>query len=359
MKKSAIPIYWSALALLWTLILITWPTDYRYFSDPQVINTYFQWRIISLSGIGFFLIALIFSQFVRRHIYWTLYIGALIELALTGYYFGSVQSINLKTPWFYVTYILPFVTIIINFRIWRRIFATFCLPMVYAIFFIGFRTGPGYLGYEYNDASFNIFISASLISVVLGHLIYHLNRNNFLQSRQLRIQRRRIQELADHDVLTGLYTRREFENRVEEEFARADRYDQPLTVIMIDLDHFKELNDTYGHPAGDRVLETMGSIIRSETRNSDICSRYGGEEFCIALPETPLEQAKRIGERLRKSLASRTFESEKDGPFTATCSLGITELHDDDPAFEATLKRADEALYDAKARGRDCIVCIN
>lgn len=356
MKRRSVPVYLSALSLIWFLILVTWPTDYQYFSDPQVIDTYFEWRIISLTGIGGFLLALAFSDFVKRHIYWMLYTGALVELSITGYYFGSVNSITLETPWFYVTYILPFATIIINVRIVRRIFAAIFLPLAYAAFFMQLRPGPGYWGFEYNDAIFNILGSATLISIVLGHLIYHLNRNNFLQSRQLKIQRREIQQLADHDTLTGLYNRREFENRMEEEFTRSDRYDQFLTIIMIDLDHFKEINDTYGHQAGDRVLEAMGDIIEEQTRNTDICCRYGGEEFCIALPETPLQDARTIAERLREELAERTFESDKDGSFSVTCSIGLTEREPDDTHFEQTLKRADKALYDAKSRGRDCIV---
>lgn len=358
MKRWSVPIYCSALALIWFLILITWPTDYEYFSDPQVINTYFQWRIISLTGIGLFLVALIFSEFVKRHIYWLLYVGTLVELAVTGYYFGSVNSITLETPWFYVTFILPFATIVINVRIVRRILAATFLPLAYAAFFLRLRPGPGYWGFEYNDAIFNILGSATLISIVLGHLIYHLNRKNFLQSRQLKIQRREIQELADHDTLTGLYNRREFENRMKDEFNRADRYEQSLTIIMIDLDHFKEVNDTYGHPAGDRVLKSMGKIIEARTRNSDVPCRYGGEEFCIALPETSLEDARIIAERLREELSEQTFESDKNGSFSVTCSIGLTERTPDDSHFEETLKRADKALYDAKAQGRDRIVTL-
>ncbi|MFB6345574.1 MAG: diguanylate cyclase [bacterium] len=356
MKKNTIPVYWIVLAIIGFLILATWPLEYQYFSSEAILGTYFQWRVITLSGFVIILTGLIVSDFIRRHVYWVLYCGLLAEVALTGYLFGQVKSITLETPWFYVNYIFPFMTIVIYVRIGRRIAATLLLPIVYLLFFLLDRTGSGYWGYEHLGVTLNIVFSTSLLSILLGHVIYHLNRSNFLQSRQRKIQQKKIKELANHDLLTGLYNRREFENRFNEEFTRSQRYDKDFTLLMIDLDHFKNVNDTYGHQAGDRVLEKMGEIISEETRHGDIPSRFGGEEFSIGLIETGLADARKLGERLRRNLSEQEFESNGE-TFTASCSIGVTEVLPEDETFEDTLKRADKALYDAKAKGRNCLVC--
>ncbi|NOZ25469.1 MAG: sensor domain-containing diguanylate cyclase [Nitrospirae bacterium] len=172
----------------------------------------------------------------------------------------------------------------------------------------------------------------------------------------LRIEKARlyekVQELAILDGLTGLYNYREFHNRLEHEFKRAKRYKKTLPLLMIDIDHFKRFNDTYGHMAGDEVLRTIGRLIKNLVRNVDIPARYGGEEFAVILPETSPEQAEVVAERLRSSVSSHPFSIE-DRTVSLTISLGLASFPEDADTKEGLVKAADRALYCAKSGGRN------
>lgn len=356
-RNKTIPLIQLALSAIFLLILVTWPTDYYYFQDyPQLIDAYFWWRIVGVVGSGIFLPVMTYSSFIRRHIFPILYITVMTFVLLTAYLFGNVANRDLTEPWFYVIFVIPIITVFLSVRIIPRILSTIGFPVGFGIAFLYDNFNEQYWYYEHMGMIVNIVGSIILISVLLGHIVYHLNRSNYFQARELRRQQQHIQKLADEDQLTGLYTRREFENRYREEFERTERYGTKLSVVMIDLDHFKEINDTYGHPVGDEVLETMGTLIDEKTRSSDVCGRYGGEEFALVLPETPLKGARITSERLRKVLAEQTFETEDGEEFTVTCSIGIAEYSPsfDDP--EVLLEQADDALYEAKETGRNQVV---
>jgi diguanylate cyclase (GGDEF)-like protein len=155
--------------------------------------------------------------------------------------------------------------------------------------------------------------------------------------------------IAVTDELSGLASRRYFETRLAEEWARQERYGAPLAVAILDLDHFKSVNDTYGHPAGDRVLRRFGEIVRGEIRSSDVACRYGGEEFAILFAE-----ASAVAERIRRALKREAFAWEGK-PFHATVSAGVSGAEDArEPA--TLLFRADEAVYRAKDGGRNRVV---
>lgn len=153
-------------------------------------------------------------------------------------------------------------------------------------------------------------------------------------------------ELALHDALTGLSNRRSMEIVFEQIFARAKRHKHSLTVIMMDIDHFKKYNDMYGHAAGDCALAGVGAIIAREMREADFAVRYGGEEFLVILPDTETAEAREAGERIRKTV------EEQSG---VTISLGIASYQQGMECREALIKLADEALYSAKANGRNRI----
>ncbi|MFO7916664.1 MAG: GGDEF domain-containing protein [Anaerolineae bacterium] len=160
-----------------------------------------------------------------------------------------------------------------------------------------------------------------------------------------------VQNLSITDPLTGLYNRRGFFKAGRSEMERARRYGHTLSAIIFDLDHFKQVNDTYGHATGDRVLEEMAARCESTLRKVDIFGRYGGEEFAVLLPETALEKAKAVAERLRHA-AIRPIETE-EGELTVTISLGVAATRNDTTQLEDLLRRADGALYEAKASGRN------
>jgi diguanylate cyclase (GGDEF)-like protein len=176
---------------------------------------------------------------------------------------------------------------------------------------------------------------------------------------QLRATKSQLEKLSITDGLTGLYNHRHFQERLADEFRRAQRYADPVSLIMLDLDHFKEVNDKYGHPFGDRVLRETAQLIRSSIRDPDICSRYGGEEFAIILPKTHLQGALAVSERIFHALRAKTYAAENGAPPVAlrvTASIGVAFYPSKDVTSpELLVKFADEALYRAKREGRDTI----
>jgi two-component system, cell cycle response regulator len=160
--------------------------------------------------------------------------------------------------------------------------------------------------------------------------------------------------LAATDPLTGAFNRREFTAIAERESTRAHRYHHPVSILMLDLDHFKRLNDTYGHAAGDKALQRFTTLCCNALRNVDIFGRWGGEEFVALLPETDAEGAAIIAERLRKVVAENVL-MYNDQKVSFTVSIGIAQYKDGETAIDAPLGRADKAVYDAKKAGRNQI----
>jgi len=163
-----------------------------------------------------------------------------------------------------------------------------------------------------------------------------------------------VKEQAITDGLTGLYNHRYFQLRFSEEFAHCLRYGNDLAVIMLDIDHFKQYNDTYGHIAGDLALKEIANLARVSVRENDMVARYGGEEFVIILPMTNLEGAKIVAERIRESVKNCKFLGDLNAPqVTITVSLGISAFASRHENRELLLREADIALYRSKETGRD------
>jgi two-component system, cell cycle response regulator len=180
---------------------------------------------------------------------------------------------------------------------------------------------------------------------------------------QLRSAKGQLEKLSVTDGLTGLYNHRHFQERLAEELRRSQRYADPVSLMMLDLDHFKAVNDRYGHPFGDRVLRDTAELLRSSVRDPDICARYGGEEFAIILPKTHVQGALAVAERIFRSLRAKTYACEGGASGAArgeqvcvTASIGIAFYPSKDVTSpELLVKFADEALYRAKGDGRDTI----
>lgn len=169
---------------------------------------------------------------------------------------------------------------------------------------------------------------------------------------ELDIAEGKLQHISTIDELTGIFNRRHFIHTTRTALAHAFRYEQALSLIVMDLDHFKQVNDTLGHQAGDRVLTEVVDRAMSCLRTSDVFARYGGEEFVILLPNTALEGALNLAERILVSVSERAIETGY-GTIDITVSLGVTSLLTDDDCIEDLLDRADRALYAAKAQGRN------
>jgi diguanylate cyclase (GGDEF)-like protein len=163
----------------------------------------------------------------------------------------------------------------------------------------------------------------------------------------------KLRQQATADPLTGIFNRRHFFELAEKELARSRRYSRPLSVLIFDIDHFKKVNDTYGHAVGDQALCTLVAECQAGLRENDVFARYGGEEFIILLPESDLEQAGQMAERIRMRLAGTAPLEVGAASVPLTASFGVSSLDDESLSLDELILRADSALYDAKEAGRN------
>jgi len=164
-------------------------------------------------------------------------------------------------------------------------------------------------------------------------------------------------KLSQRDPLTGSYNRRYLNAFLEDELYRCERYNRPMSVIMMDIDYFKEINDQYGHPFGDKVLQAIASTIHDRMRKSNRFARYGGEEFCIVLPETDAGGAMVFSEKIRGSIEALTLYVDET-PVKFTASFGVSTYTDEIKDVATIIKKSDEALYKAKQAGRNRTVAV-
>ncbi len=189
--------------------------------------------------------------------------------------------------------------------------------------------------------------------VQVGTRIAKLQRDLAGQVAELKAARDHLTRVASTDVLTELNSRRGWFEIAAGEFSRSRRYNRTVSLLIVDLDFFKRVNDTYGHDAGDRVLQTFSSVLRLECRQSDVVGRIGGEEFAVLLPETSVRAAQRLAKRISDACRSLRVDTAA-GEVTCTCSIGISGLRAEDFSIDDVMRRADVALYEAKRAGRNC-----
>ncbi len=169
----------------------------------------------------------------------------------------------------------------------------------------------------------------------------------------LTVNNAQLYAMAVTDGLTGLYVRRYFDIRMDEEFEQAKRYKRNFAMLMFDIDHFKKFNDTHGHQTGDNVLKQFADLLAENTRRSDVCCRYGGEEMTVILPETGIEEASQLAEKLRQLIEDKVFMGAEKQELHVTSSIGVAEFSDSFKGPGEIVKAADEALYRAKEGGRN------
>lgn len=218
-----------------------------------------------------------------------------------------------------------------------------------------------YVRLVYDEAGNPLYYEGSLVDVTERKQAEDKLRraNAALETAHAELQEMFAHEqiLARTDGMTGLINRRHFFELATREFNASLRYQRPLTIILFDVDGFKQVNDTFGHSMGDAILVQIAQVALQQIRNVDILARYGGDEFVILLPETNAQQAFQIAERTRECVAS-TGAGIKNSPFSVTLSLGVAEvnLSPQDASVEDAIRRADQALYAAKAKGNNCTV---
>lgn len=190
-----------------------------------------------------------------------------------------------------------------------------------------------------------------MVSDELGHLITAFNS----MADQIEKNQNALKELSIRDGLTGLYNKREFLGRLTAEVDRSIRYEQLFSLIMVDIDFFKKVNDTYGHLCGDDVLRTMAAFIKKNMRAVDCVARYGGEEIAVIMPNSPIGRAVIVAERCRQLVAQYSFVVAPEQAISLTISLGVAAFPRDGRTGEELIAAADSALYHAKHSGRNCV----
>ncbi|MGP8304965.1 diguanylate cyclase [Vibrio sp. YIC-376] len=192
------------------------------------------------------------------------------------------------------------------------------------------------------------------LSGEVGHIAIQINDVSETARNRIHLKEtnQHLSEISRKDGLTGLFNRAYWEQSLKDEFAHLKLFDGPSSLVIFDIDHFKQVNDTYGHPVGDEVIRRTSSLLRKTARSSDICGRFGGEEFTVLLPNTNQEQASYFAERLRKRIEQEIVKVE-DFLINYTISIGVCEYKPTFNSHTQWLKSADAALYCAKEKGRN------
>jgi diguanylate cyclase (GGDEF)-like protein len=224
------------------------------------------------------------------------------------------------------------------------------VPLVYAI--VGWSLGGQYLVGEKTQQVVEV-AGIWLIGAAGLLLAFYIRTRNIqierAYSAHLEELSRRLRSLAYRDSLTDLYNHRFFHEQLSHEVERAHRYGRPVSIILLDLDHFKEVNDTYGHLMGDKLLALIGQVISDQVRGADIAARYGGDEFGIILPDTPREAAEATAHKLAKAIATgRTNAGALSESLPLSASYGVACCPDEARSVSELLQQADDRLYAAK-----------
>ncbi len=273
---------------------------------------------------------------------WYLFAWALIGIVL-------INVLNYTRPAYYIGYSIIDIVIIllIYFGIPNRILFWMLIAAVHSVSTVFLVTAA-------QDTTPIPTIYAILLSLIL------VNVGGFLITRRMSYYKRsqflayqELDELASKDGLTGIYNRRIFMELTERELTRLKRYDKSFTLLVIDLDQFKRINDTYGHLEGDSVLKKFVEIVETQIRKSDLFGRIGGEEFCILLIETNLNQGMEIANRITQKCREAGVPTRAGQTIKFSISTGITEVTKTDINLDQIIRRADSALYKAKEAGRD------
>ena len=257
---------------------------------------------------------------------------------------------------------LPILAIILMFGIFGLTTRQMLGVLVYSLVAFGVASGvvaardepdyPTVVAAAYVGMVVVVLLSSTFLTTRVQSTREHLRR----QKAELAQALEQIRQLATHDDLTGLLNRRAMLDRMQLEQRRSLRSGSPLLIAQLDIDHFKVVNDTHGHAAGDLVLQSFADTVRRNVRDTDVLARWGGEEFVLLLCDTPAADAVDLMERLRQAVqAMQVPVPQGDGPITVTVSIGLARHTPADP-LAGTLERADQALYAAKAGGRNRVV---
>lgn len=345
------------VAAVLTLILVPlfWVLDWFVIPD-YVVVTFLMRLACTINGAVILIVSFGVPDWTKRHVD-----------RLSGILCGAVSWSIAVMCWLQSGYASPyyaglnFVTIAAGIIfLWE--FKTVC---IFHMATYGFYIAPLLLGFlKIDDVSTTMsnqffLIATSIITIASQRLRLNLEKREFESSEAQSHLLKEVQELATTDWLTGLNNRRQLFALGEREIQRAQRYRRTLCAIMLDIDKFKNVNDTYGHAVGDEVIRTVAERIRANSRREDIHGRYGGEEFAMLLPETDIQEAhQKVAERIRLSFQDKPIPTAA-GPLNITVSVGVAVWAPEMHSLLDLLSRADQALYAAKKRGRNQVITWN
>jgi diguanylate cyclase (GGDEF)-like protein len=307
----------------------------------------FSWGATSYQGV-YILISLLIIAVIRKtskvRIYDRLMLAWMSFTILSLLFFNFVRPASLLNT----TY-----DVIVLFAVYILSPLKISQTIALALFF---SAGTFSIDYLHQSAALNTAITAQIIVHILGLAssvqIQSYRRRSFKAYMQEKDAKEMVAYLANIDSLTQSLTRRQFFNIAESEFLRFSRYRRSLSVLVLDADYFKNINDTYGHYVGDLVLRNLSLVVLEQKRAQDTFGRLGGEEFGLLLPETNLEQAKIVAERVQKTWAQTPCNVDSQLIYS-TVSIGVAEANKEDKTFEDILRRADRMMYKAKESGRN------
>lgn len=282
----------------------------------------------------------------------TLTAQVLFLVVLTTHMTAAILLFSTVSGFHYYYFIVPTTTgLFFNHNEKRqRYFAGFFFLLA-LVLFLGFihTDPPSY--YTLTDQWGNLLrISSGFMTMLTIFAGFTLIAHEILKSN------RELFRLATLDPLTGIFNRREFFIRGENEIERNNRYNTPLSLLMLDIDYFKRVNDTFGHANGDRVLKQFVQTCKIQIRSTDIFARLGGEEFALLLPESGPEEARVTAERIRREIENQAVSSDSEGNIYITVSIGISAKTVENPTLSRMIQDADNALYQAKSMGRNRVI---
>jgi diguanylate cyclase (GGDEF)-like protein len=295
---------------------------------------------MALCFFGAFILALHYAHFYRQETLLKLAIETLVMIVFITWvvlYAGKISSPLLNL------YLLP---IIASALILGKLM-TFIEMVVVALCFMGLHYEPhtrNLLSLPYWGELLALLAPVILVAYITTML-----------SADIRYAVDKIKRVSDTDELTGLYNMRAFTMVLSRNFKQSLRYSHLLSVVMIDCDNLKQVNDTHGHESGNRLLQHVARCVRSELRGSDVLARYGGDEFIVLLPETGGSGAREMGERIRRAIEMSPLDVHGTDVVT-TVSIGIASFPEDGGSLEIIMEKADKAMYHAKQRGRNRVV---
>ena len=314
----------------------------------QAILSKNAWLAVALfSAFSLFLFAHVQLRIKRTHTAF-LFAAFLVQLVLfvLCLYLVFAGGANQTGPLW--SYLLPPVVMLLS-GLRRGLIITGLFVLGYLIIVFTPVKGLGAVEYSFE---FKTRLLYSFLTLTFLAAVYEQSRKSSYQ--KLNELKQEFERQASQDTLTHLLNRRGMRERIRYEVRRSQRNNQPITFILADLDHFKEINDQYGHDAGDTVLIQISQLLRDSVRQQDSIARWGGEEFLFLLPETNARQAMQLAEKIRTMIETHPLHSDQS-PLTTTMSFGIAEMLDLED-HQGTIAEADNRLYRAKSQGRNCVV---